>query len=364
MLLQVEEALPEQHRNELIEALIEVVAALTDECTEQAIPQPQQQRQRGRPRASISEDQLVYLLEHSFSQVSIARMLGCSSRTIHRRIEELGLDGLTRYTNIDDSALDRMIAEVVKHFPNWGVKSIQGHLVSRQLRVQRSRVRESLRRVDAEGVEARCRRSLHRRVYSVPHPNSLWHIDGYHKLIRYHIVIHGGIDGFSRTIVYLKASDNNRAETVYEAFQNATRCFGIPSRVRSDYGGENVKVARFMIEQRGTGRGSMITGRSVHNQRIERLWRDLFTGCISIYYYLFRSMEEDGLLDCDDSTALYALHYIFLPRINRHLQLFTESWNNHPLRTQRNQTPMQLWISGILGAPHELYVIQVNHNIC
>ena len=27
---------------------------------------------------------------------------------------------------------------------------------------------------------------------------SLWHIDGYHKLIRCKIVIHGGIDGYSR----------------------------------------------------------------------------------------------------------------------------------------------------------------------
>ena len=27
-------------------------------------------------------------------------------------------------------------------------------------------------------------------------PNSLWHIDGYHKLIRWRIVIHGVIDGY------------------------------------------------------------------------------------------------------------------------------------------------------------------------
>ena len=34
-------------------------------------------------------------------------------------------------------------------------------------------------------------------------PNSLWHIDGYHKLIRWRVIIHGGIDGFSRLPVYL-----------------------------------------------------------------------------------------------------------------------------------------------------------------
>ncbi len=46
------------------------------------------------------------------------------------------------------------------------------------------------------------------------------HIDGNHKLIQpCRLVIHGGIDGFSHMVVYLKASGNNRAETVLSSFQ-------------------------------------------------------------------------------------------------------------------------------------------------
>ncbi len=48
--------------------------------------------------------------------------------------------------------------------------------------------------------------------------NSLWHIDGNHKLIRWRIVVHGGIDGFSRIPVYLVASSNNRSCTVLGHF--------------------------------------------------------------------------------------------------------------------------------------------------
>ena len=56
--------------------------------------------------------------------------------------------------------------------------------------------------------------TITRRVYSVRGPNSLWHIDGLHCLIRWRFVIHGGIDGFSRLIVYLSCATKNSAATV------------------------------------------------------------------------------------------------------------------------------------------------------
>ena len=85
-------------------------------------------------------------------------------------------------------------------------------------------------------VNTAIRRSVtvRRRVYSVADPNALWHIDGHHKLIKWSLVTHGGVDGYSRTIVYLRCSTNNEAATVLSSFTDAVSKYGIPNQVRSD----------------------------------------------------------------------------------------------------------------------------------
>lgn len=79
------------------------------------------------------------------------------------------------------------------------------------------------------------------------------------------LVVHGGIDDYSSMPVFLGVSNNNQAQTVLKNFKEVISVYGLPERVRSDKGGENVGVAEHMLKKRGSG--SYIAGRSVHNQR-------------------------------------------------------------------------------------------------
>lgn len=95
-------------------------------------------------------------------------------------------------------------------------------------------------------------------------------------------------------------------------------------------GGENVGVWQEMEQRRGPNRGSYLAGTSTHNQRTERLWRDVFRCVTHIFYYTFQVMEESGLLNMDNPIDKSALQFVFLPRINRAVISFKTARNYHP----------------------------------
>lgn len=83
-----------------------------------------------------------------------------------------------RFTDHTEENLQSAITAIKQDFPNSGEVMVQGHLRAQGINVQRSRIRATIRDVDPQGVQARQRLRIRRRVYSVPCPNYLWHVDG------------------------------------------------------------------------------------------------------------------------------------------------------------------------------------------
>ena len=73
---------------------------------------------------------------------------------------------------------------------------------------------------------------------------------------------------------------------------------------------------------------------------------DVYKQCTIVFYNLFYALEEEGLLDCDNEVHLFCLHYVYMSRINRALEVFKQAWNLHPLSSEGNLSPCQLWIAG------------------
>lgn len=155
----------------------------------------------GRPRTEIDPSFLATALTHRGPTV-IGRVAGCSSRTIRRRALEQQLvqpglpvlrdhvqaDGhiTTIHTsttpptsNLSDEELDTLVASTLQAFPQFGRSMLRGSLKAAGYRVPMRRIHDSYMRVHgAPGVFGQ--RTIHRKSYSVPGANSLWHHDGQH----------------------------------------------------------------------------------------------------------------------------------------------------------------------------------------
>jgi hypothetical protein len=63
--------------------------------------------------------------------------------------------------------------------------------------------------------------------------------------------VHASIDGFSRMVIYVSCQNNNLASTVFNLFLDGVSKYGLPKKIRTDHGLENVHIARYMLLQRG-----------------------------------------------------------------------------------------------------------------
>ncbi len=85
-----------------------------------------------------------------------------------------------RYSQLSAAQVDSLVGDIVHGHPHSGYRLVQSYVNTPGVKLTERVVRESLSRVDPIGVAVRCshQRCIPRRVYSVPYPNAVWHIDG------------------------------------------------------------------------------------------------------------------------------------------------------------------------------------------
>ena len=100
-------------------------------------------------------------------------------------------------------------------------------------------------------------------------------------------------------------------------------------------------VAQVMLHVRGLNRDLLSqVHQYIHKQRIECLWCDLFTCVTSLLLYFLESVDA---LDSHCEIDLYALHYVYVPRINQQIETFQNAWNKDRMRTSGGCLPLQMF---------------------
>ena len=150
---------------------------------------------RGPSRYGINKERLEHFLNIGCNVTQIAKdgLLGkkIHPNTVFNFMKANDIPMIRRrYTQLSDEELEIKILDLHVRFPNSGIREIASMLkkLDPPVIVQRDRVGKLLAKVDPTGTARRWAQIIPRRTYSVPTPNSLWHIDTHHSLIRYDYV--------------------------------------------------------------------------------------------------------------------------------------------------------------------------------
>ena len=129
------------------------------------------------------------------------------------------------------------------------------------------------------------------------------------------------------------------AATVLQLFHDAITIHGF-SQIHLELEEDN--------PERCINRGNFITRISGHNQHIERLWGEVIRCVVQHFRNIFLSLENEGVLDPANEVHKCALHYVYMPRINKTLDKFSNNWKYHLLSSAGNRSPYLVWHCGMV----------------
>lgn len=228
-----------------------------------------------------------------------------SHRQLKRILRKLHLFRRKQFTNFE-TVINFIESQLQTSGQMHGYKWMHQKCIQNKLVTTQEAVRLILQHLDPLGVDTRRKRKLRRRRYRNKGPNFLWHLDCYDKLKPFGICINGCIDGFSRYVLWLRASSNTSDPRVIAKYfiDFVKEVGGCPRSIRADRGTENTYVADmqvFLRECAGINVDGMlpafICGKSSANQRIEAWWAILRQHMSDFWIRFFRNLSDSGLFN-------------------------------------------------------------------
>lgn len=287
-----------------------------------------------------------FLQNYTASEISSFLLLHGIKLGVRQLRRILKTEGLLRRKAEDFTAIVNAIQfELAESGSCCGYRSMWQRLRTYHgLSVRRDTVQAALSIIDPDGVALRKARCLKRRMYYSKGPNYMVHIDGYDKLKPYGFPIHGAIDGYSRRVLWLKIarSNNDPRITASHYLDYCKQIGGVPRAIRIDCGTENVRLSdlqkafRLIHQDSMAGDHSVITGRSVANQRIERWWGILRHFGLQYWINLFKDLVDSAVYSPADNLQLQAFRFSFKDVLQQELNKIAEAWNIHNMRPVNN----------------------------
>ena len=267
-----------------------------------------------------------------------------SLRQLKRVLTKRGFGRRKMYSSTDN-VIQAVEKELNGSGNSIGYRAMRQRLITDYgLVVRKDAIRQVLKVLDPDGVQARLRHRLRRREYRGKGPNRTWHIDGYDKLKPFGFCIHGCIDGYSRRIMWLEVGpSNNNPAIICQYFLDCVKQVGCTAQIiRSDRGTENKNVAAVQRFFRGAdqdefaGDRSFCYGKSVSNQRIEAWWSFLRRECADWWINYFKDARERGIYNDGNNVHVECLKFCFSDLIQKQLQRVARLWNPHKIRPSTN----------------------------
>ncbi|XP_046862205.1 uncharacterized protein LOC124455590 [Xenia sp. Carnegie-2017] len=226
------------------------------------------------------------------------------------------------------------------------VREVHGLNVSRDL------VYAVMGEADPEGLQSRGgigkpKRPRRTNAFVSRGSNSTMSLDGHDKLCGYQksmfpLCIYGGLDVYSGRVNFLKVWTTNNNPLVIGRFyfEYLFKARVLPQTLRLDRGTETDVMATIHCFLRGdlhNALDAIIYGPSTQN-KIERWWRDLLERMERFFKEQLKCLVESGDYDSSDQNDRDLLAYVYIPIIQKELDIFRECvWNKHRTRKQKGK---------------------------